>query len=84
MSLSRRDAPTSPGCLRRGSASAPQILFYDEDVADAERLNDAGVPCHLEVVEGAFHGFDRIGTRARVSRAYFESQCEALRSALTP
>ena len=59
-------------------------LFYDEDVADAERLNDAGVPCHLEVVEGAFHGFDRIGARARVSRAYFESQCEALRSALTP
>lgn len=39
---------------------------------------------HLEVVEGAFHGFDRIGARARVSRAYFESQCEALRSALTP
>ena len=39
---------------------------------------------HLEVVEGAFYGFDRIGARARESRAYFESQCEALRSALTP
>jgi len=57
-------------------------LFHEEDVAYAERLEKAGVPCHLEVVPGAFHGFDHIAARASVSRAYFDSQREALRKAL--
>ena len=59
-------------------------LFYEEDVAYAERLRGASVPCHLEVVQGAFHAFDRVYARAPVSRAYFDSQCEALRAALKP
>ena len=59
-------------------------LFYEEDVAYAERLRGASVPCHLEVVQGAFHNFDRVHARAPVSRAYFDSQCEALRAALKP
>lgn len=57
-------------------------LFCDEDIAYAERLRDAGVPCHLEVVPGGFHGFDRVAFRASVARAYFDSQCQALRGAL--
>ncbi len=63
-----------------GTGSAD--LFYEEDVAYAKRLNDAGVPCQLEVVEGAFHGFDRVHARAQVSRGFFASQCAALQAAL--
>jgi acetyl esterase/lipase len=68
-----------PAWIGTGTAD----LFYDEDVAYAERLNDAGVPSHLEVVQGAFHGFDRVASRTAVARAFFESQCTALRGALT-
>jgi len=57
-------------------------LFFEEDLAYAERLKAAGVPCDVEVVRGAFHGFDRIVPRAGVSKAFFSSQCAAIRSAL--
>jgi acetyl esterase/lipase len=57
-------------------------LFHDEDVAYAERLNAAGVPCQLEVVDGAFHGFDQVVPKAGVSRAFFASQSASLRTAL--
>jgi acetyl esterase/lipase len=57
-------------------------LFHDEDLAYAERLTAAGVPCQLEVVPGAFHGFDLIVPKASVSRSFFASQCASLRSAL--
>lgn len=59
-------------------------LFHDEDLAYAERLRAAGVPCELEVVDGAFHGFDGIVPKADVSRAFFDSQCAMLRRALAP
>jgi acetyl esterase/lipase len=57
-------------------------LFHDEDLAYAERLKAAGVPCDVEVVEGAFHGFDRILPKAKVSRSFLKSQCDFLRQAL--
>jgi acetyl esterase/lipase len=57
-------------------------LFHDEDLAYAARLTAAGVPCHIETVPGAFHGFDLIVPKAAVSRAFFTSQCASLRSAL--
>jgi acetyl esterase/lipase len=53
-------------------------LFHDEDVAYAERLNAAGVPCEVVVVPGAFHGFDGIAPKADVSRSFFKSQCALL------
>jgi acetyl esterase/lipase len=59
-------------------------LFHDEAVAYAERLAHAEVPCHVEVVTGAFHGFDLLAPKAHVSRAFFASQCTSLRSAFTP
>ena len=58
-------------------------LFHDEDLAYAERLKKAGVPCRVEVVPGAFHGFDRVAPGAPVSRSFFDSQCASLRDALT-
>jgi acetyl esterase/lipase len=57
-------------------------LFHDENVAYAARLTAAGVPCHLEVVPGAFHAFDVFAPKATVSQAFFASECAALRGAL--
>jgi acetyl esterase/lipase len=59
-------------------------LFHQEDLAYAERLVAAGVPCDVEVVPGAFHGFDGVVPKAPVSQAFFRSQVDWLRGALTP
>jgi acetyl esterase/lipase len=59
-------------------------LFHDEDLAYAERLKAAGVPCDVEVVQGAFHGFDGIAPKADVSQSFFKSQCALLRRAFAP
>jgi len=57
-------------------------LFCDEDRAYAARLNAAGIRCQLDVVPGAFHGFDSVLPKAGVSRAFRTAQVGALRSAL--
>jgi acetyl esterase/lipase len=59
-------------------------LFHDEDLAYAERLKAAGVPCEVEVVSGAFHGFDGIVPKAQVSQSFFNSQCAMLRETIAP
>ncbi|MEB3032432.1 alpha/beta hydrolase [[Mycobacterium] nativiensis] len=59
-------------------------LFYEEDLAYARRLQEAGVPCELETVDGAFHGFDLLVPKTGVSQSYFASQCASLRRAFTP
>lgn len=58
-------------------------LFYDENLAYESRLREAGVKCELDVVEGAFHGFDIIRPKSGVSRAFRFSQMSALSAALT-
>jgi acetyl esterase/lipase len=57
-------------------------LFHDEDLAYAEALRNAGVPCDVEVVPGAFHGFDLVVPKAGVSRTFFDAQCAAIQDAL--
>jgi acetyl esterase/lipase len=59
-------------------------LFHDEELAYAERLKAAGVPCEVEVVPGAFHGFDAVAAKAEVSQSFFNSQCALLRQAFEP
>lgn len=54
-------------------------LFHQEDLAYAERLTSAGVPCDVEVVPGAFHGFDGVVPKARVSQGFFANQVTWLR-----
>lgn len=56
-------------------------LFHDENVAYSRQLTAAGVPVELDIVPGAFHGFDQIVPNAAVSKAFFDSQCHRLRRA---
>lgn len=48
-------------------------LFHDEDVAYAERLREAGVDCHLEVVPGGPHGFAGLGMEVPIVSAALET-----------
>jgi acetyl esterase/lipase len=59
-------------------------LFVAEDLEYAERLRAAGVPCEVDVVDGAFHGFDRLAMRAPVSREFWLDQARALVRTLAP
>jgi acetyl esterase/lipase len=59
-------------------------LFHDEDLAYAQRLKDAGVPCEVHVVPGAYHGFDIVARKADVARQFRASHVTALRRALQP
>ena len=59
-------------------------LFHDEDVQYANRLRDAGVPTQLEVVSGAFHGFDFVGPWTRLARRFTEDWMTAVRQFLAP
>lgn len=57
-------------------------LFYAEDLAYADRLRAAGVPCQIDVVQGAFHGFDTVAPKSGVARSFFGTRASALRDAL--
>lgn len=56
-------------------------LFYEEDVDYGRRLAEAGVLCHVEVVPGAFHGFDALYHRTEIARRFWQHQADALRAA---
>jgi acetyl esterase/lipase len=58
-------------------------LFHDEDVEYARRLQEAGVPCELKVVEGGYHGFEA-ALSAPVVQDFHRSQIDALRAAFDP
>ncbi|WP_328364333.1 hypothetical protein OG800_32660 [Streptomyces sp. NBC_00445] len=57
-------------------------LFHDEDAEYARRLSDSGVPCDLDVIPGAFHGFDLVFPKAEISREFWRRQARALKGAL--
>jgi acetyl esterase/lipase len=57
-------------------------LFYPENVEYARRLVEAGVPCDLHVVEGAYHGFDGFRGNAHVSREFNARRLDAIRHGL--
>jgi acetyl esterase/lipase len=57
-------------------------LFYQECLDYGQRLREAGVPVHEEIVPGAFHAFDQIADKAPISVKFFASQCDHLRDAL--
>ena len=58
-------------------------LFHDEDLDYAQRLQAAGVECAVQVIPGAFHGFDALFPKAEVSRRFWLDQAKALERAWT-
>lgn len=57
-------------------------IFHDEDVSYARKLVEGGVECKLEVVPGAFHGFDVINRKLPVVQDFRKSQMAALKKYL--
>jgi len=57
-------------------------LFHDEDIAYADRLEAAGVPCELTIVPGAFHGFNALFRNAPVTKAFHAEVARVLSAAL--
>jgi acetyl esterase/lipase len=56
-------------------------LFVDEDIEYARRLIDAGVSTELNVVPGAFHGFDVLAPDTSVVKQFAAAKLNALRRA---
>jgi acetyl esterase/lipase len=57
-------------------------LFHDEDVDYATRLEAAAVPTQLEVIRGAFHGFD-FAACTKLARSFTAARLAATRHFLT-
>lgn len=57
-------------------------MFHDEDVGYAKRLRDSGIEVTLDVVPGAFHGFDVLRPRSALASAFREAQMAALKKSL--
>ncbi len=71
------------------SGLAPAWIGVGElDILSAEarnyagRLSEVGVHCQLEMIPGAFHGFDAVAPKATVSQEFFASQCAMMRARL--
>ncbi|MCR5872526.1 MULTISPECIES: alpha/beta hydrolase [unclassified Sphingomonas] len=56
-------------------------LFVSEDIDYARRLNEAGVPTELQVIPGAYHGFDQLSADSPQARQFNRAKIEALRRA---
>lgn len=57
-------------------------LFIDEDIDYARRLLDVGVRVDLNVVPGAFHGFDSLVSGTRLGKQFRATLIDALRGGL--
>lgn len=54
-------------------------IFYDEDLAYAQRLKESDVQCETYIVSGAFHGFDVFDSHLPIIQDFRKSQITALR-----
>ena len=58
-------------------------LFYNEDMAYAQRLKECGVKCEIKTVSGAFHGFDVFDPTIPIVQDFRKSQISALKRGLS-
>ncbi|PKP93752.1 MAG: alpha/beta hydrolase [Alphaproteobacteria bacterium HGW-Alphaproteobacteria-16] len=56
-------------------------LFVSEDIDYARRLNESGVPTELQVIPGAYHGFDQLSSDSPQAKQFTRAKIEALRRA---
>ncbi|HVS68032.1 MAG TPA: alpha/beta hydrolase [Mycobacteriales bacterium] len=70
-------AGLAPAWIGVGTAD----LFYEEDLGYADRLRAAGVACEVNVVDGAFHGFDTVAPKTGVTKTFRDTQAAALSAA---
>jgi len=54
-------------------------IFHDEDVAYAQRLKACGIECEIDVVQGAFHGFDVFDPQVPIVQEFRKSQIAAMK-----
>jgi acetyl esterase/lipase len=57
-------------------------LFYEESVAYAKKLTEAGVPCELLTVQGMYHGADHVAPKAQSMQTFRTSMLGFLRAHL--
>jgi len=57
-------------------------VFYEEDAAYAQRLNECGVDCEIYIAPGAFHGFDVFDPQLPIVQEFRRSQIIALKKYL--
>lgn len=57
-------------------------VFYKEDMLYAQRLKEAGTECDLNIVEGAFHGFDVFDQELSIVQDFRKSQIATLKKYL--
>lgn len=57
-------------------------VFYEEDMIYAQRLREAGIECGLNIIEGAFHGFDVFDPDLPIVQEFRKEQISALKKYL--
>lgn len=57
-------------------------IFHDEDIAYAQRLRECGIECEIDVIPGAFHGFDVFDPQVPIVQDFRRSQMAALKKYL--
>jgi acetyl esterase/lipase len=57
-------------------------IFHDEDVAYAQRLKECGIECELNVIQGAFHGFDVFDPQIPIVQDFRKSQIATMKKYL--
>jgi len=57
-------------------------VFHDEDVAYAQRLKECGLECEIDIIAGAFHGFDVFDPQIPIVQNFRKSQIVALKKYL--
>ena len=58
-------------------------LFHAEDLAYADRLRAAAVPCQVDVVAGMYHGADAVFGKSAAMAAFRAAKKDALRAGLS-